>query len=154
MNKTEGLDTYDIKAVKQAADYLYKSTISDRTWRKWKKHLYMPKNAKTVSYDHAVCLLVFALLRREHPRAKYRIKEIKDYLKEHPYTKEMLKEQMDEALKAEVLGKELPTVIRQVTGRNVTLRTIYRWSKVYKLDFAASKPIPPKEVQKWIDIAC
>jgi hypothetical protein len=146
-------DTYEIKAVKQAADYLYKKTISDRTWRKWKKHLYIPKNAKTVIYDHAVCLLVFALLRREHPRTKYRITEIKNYLEEHPYTKEMLKEQMDEALKAQIVGKQLPTLIRQVTGRNVTLRTIYRWSKAHKLDFAASKVIPHKEVQKWIDIA-
>lgn len=150
--KSKELQEYFQKDVKKAADFIYGSVLSDRAWRKWKRLLYIPRGSKTVDYDEAVCLLTFAYLRKAHPRTNYKKPDIKKYILSSPYTPESLKEKLDEAFKAKVLGKDLPVVIRQVTGRTVTLRTIYRWSKVYEMDFSASKVIPHQEVERWINL--
>ena len=148
------MNKYPLDYIKKAADFLYGSTVSDRAWRKWKRIFYVAAHQKNIDKDTAVMLLTLADLRLRNPRKKYTQVDVKHYLATANYNPNFLEETLDAALYSKVLGKQLPTLIRQVTGRKVTIRTIYRWSKSHRLEFKASKIIPRHEVEEWLKIAC
>lgn len=144
---------YPLEWVKMAAEQVYGSCLSDRGWRKWLRICQVKQWSRTVETTQATWLLTLAYLKKLYPRKRLGLVHVKQQLKLSPYTPVQLQEQVDQAFYAQATGKDLPNLIRQVTGRTVTTRTLYRWADKYKLTFGVSKPIPRPEVQKWIDIA-
>ncbi|MEH2283510.1 MAG: hypothetical protein V7K90_19620 [Nostoc sp.] len=48
------------------------------------------------------------------------------------------------------VGKDLPEIILRVTGKQVTLRTLYRWARKQQVTFKVSKRLSRPEVDQWI----
>ncbi|HEY9748374.1 MAG TPA: hypothetical protein V6C63_06840 [Allocoleopsis sp.] len=144
---------YPLEWVKMAADQVYGSCLSERAWRKWLRICKVKPWSRSVGSEQATWLLTLAYLKKSYPRKSIGYVHVKQQLKSAPMPEYLLQEQIDNAFYAQATGKDLPDLIRQVTGRVVTLRTLYRWADKHKLQFGASKPIPKPEVQRWIDIA-
>lgn len=149
----EEIKEYPLEWVKMAADQIYGSCLSDRAWRKWLRICKVKQWSRSVEMEQATYLLTLAYLKKSHPRKAIGFVHVKQQLKVTPYTHQQLQEQIDQAFYSQATGKDLPNLIRQVTGRVVTIRTLYRWADKYKLQFGAGKRIPKPEVQRWIDIA-
>lgn len=144
---------YPLEWVKMACDQVYGKNLSDRAWRKWLRICKVKAWSRSVEPEQATYLLTLAYLKKSHPRKAIGFVHVKQQLKVMPCSHKQLQEQIDQAFYAQAKGRDLPNLIRQVTGRVVTVRTLYRWADKYKLQFGVSKPIPKPEVQKWIDIA-
>jgi hypothetical protein len=144
---------YPLEWVKMASDQVYGACLSERAWRKWLRICKVKQWSRVVGVEQATYLLTLAYLKKSHPRKAIGYVHVKQQLKLTPYTHQQLQEQIDQAFYAQATGRDLPNLIRQVTGRKVTIRTLYRWAEKHKLQFGVSKPIPHPEVQRWIDIA-
>lgn len=143
---------YPLEYIQRAATLIYGRNITSRTWRRWKRICKIGAHKRSVSYEQAVYVLTLAYLRRKYPRKLISIIQIKDQLKEKPFTQEQLQEALNFD-NVPVLGKELPNYLRQRTGRQVTLRTLYRWAQNYRLEFGASRYIPAEELNRWVNLA-
>lgn len=139
--------------IKQAADQVYGKKIAHSTWRKWLRIFGVRSWERCLTSEQSVMLLTYAHLRKLHPNREMGVIAVKKYLQQLPNGHQSLKEQVDNALLMRVSGKELPHVIRQYTGKQVSLRTLYRWASKHQLDFAASKKIEPQQVTRWLEIA-
>jgi hypothetical protein len=147
------MNTYPLDWVRLAAHQVYGRPLGDRAWRKWLRVCQVPQWSREADTDQATLLLTLAYLKRQHPRKAIGIVHLKQQLKTGPVSEVWLKEQVEQAFYTQATGKDLPHLLRQVTGKRVTLRTLYRWARKHRLQFGASQPIPRSEIQRWIDIA-
>ncbi len=146
-------DKYPVQWIKLAADQTYGSEVASSTWRKWLRLFNVRAWDRHIKSEQAILLLTYAHLRRHNPNKGIGVIDVRNYLKTVPYSAKTLREQVEEALFIQATGRDMPTLIRQYTGKAVTLRTLYRWAKRHKLEFGASKPILKPELKRWLDIA-
>jgi hypothetical protein len=150
MNKPDKFPAYWIKL---AVDQVYGTEVASSTWRKWLRLFDVKPRSHYLTVEQSIFLLTYAHLRRYKPNKGLGVIDVKNHLKAYPYALKTFKEQVEQALFIETKGRDMPTLIRQYTGKTVTLRTLYRWAKRHKLEFGVSKPILKPELKRWLDIA-
>jgi hypothetical protein len=153
MPKKQKEAEYPMEWIKFGVDQFFGSEISPSGWRKWLRLIGVRPWKRTLSPQESIYLITYAHLRKKSPNKPIGLIAIKRHLQQIPYTPEMLAEQVEKGVFTPVTGRDMPTVIRQHTGKQVSLRTLYRWAEIHKLEFGVSKPMPKSEIQKWIDIA-
>lgn len=149
----ENIKEYPLEWVKMAAEQVYGVGVADRTWRKWLRICRIQAWSRNATIHEATLLLTLAYLKKAHPRKAIGYVHVKQQLKAAPISPYQLHEQIDEAFFSQATGRDLPNLIRQVTKKTVSIRTLYRWADKYKLRFGLRESIPRPEIQKWIDIA-
>jgi hypothetical protein len=79
--------------------------------------------------------------------------QIKFKLQENPLFQLHIAEAIYDARFTNALGKDLPEIILRVTGRQVTVRTLYRWAQKQRVTFTLGKRLTRPEVEQWIQWA-
>lgn len=144
---------YQICNIRNAANQIYGKEISPSAWRKWLRLFDVPRWSRTLTAQQSLFILTYAHLRKQNKIVEIGKKKVIEEIKKIPKSPEKLYECVDETLFQYARGRDLPCVIRQVTGRQVSLRTVYRWAEAHKLKFGANTVIDSKDVQRLIDIA-
>lgn len=143
--------------VKESCEAIAGKRIAERTWRDWLRICEVERHKREATPEQAAYLCALANLRRDRPRAKITLSHIKIKLTQWQLPMEAIADRCYECFYTQATGRDLPTIIRQVTGRTVSTRTLYRWANEHGLAFGLSKKAPVKipraEIQKWIDIA-
>lgn len=151
--KTRKKDKYPVHWIRLAANQIYGSDVAYSTWRKWLRLFNVRPWVRDLTTEETVLILTYAHIRKFSPNKSVGVIDVKKHLKQQPYPVEKLKEQIEEALFIKATGRDLPILIRQYTGKNVTLRTLYRWAKKHQLDFGLNTPVCKLDLKKWLDIA-
>lgn len=147
------MNEYPLSWIRTAADQLYHRKVSDRAFRNWLRICKIQPWSRTVNKTQALHLLTMAYLKGQNPKASIGWVRLRQHLKSAPIPEEWLEIQVKQAMFATAKGRDLPQLIRQVTGRRVSIRTLYRWSKKYRLTFGVNEPIPKAELLQWFKIA-
>lgn len=144
---------YPTRWIKLAADQIIGKEVAPSTWRKWLRLFNVPAWERSLTTDQAILICTYAHLRKSKPNEQIGIIAVKHRLREVPLNAETLQEQIEQGLFINAKGKDLPRLIRQYTGKQVTLRTLYRWADKHKLEFGASKRLGRPEIKKWLELA-
>jgi hypothetical protein len=145
------MTTYKLSDVKQVCEAIYDRPIVDRTWRKWKASLSLPKYVKEISQAQMEQLLTLANLKRSKPYDKVTLTQV---IKSKQATLKEFQEARNNytlyLIPDECRGDSLPEVIRMVTGRQVSLKSLYRWGKMLNKHYSSNSNYTKDEVLLYI----
>ncbi|MCG6138768.1 MAG: hypothetical protein MET45_29950 [Nostoc sp. LLA-1] len=144
------MEKYPLDWVKISCENVYGRSITDRTWRNWLRVCQVLPYSREVDQKTALWLLTLAYMKKLQPCRKITLLQIKFKLKEKPLAELHLAEAIYDARFTNAKGKDLPEIILRVTGKQVTLRTIYRWAKKQQVAFQVGKRLTRPEVEQWI----
>lgn len=127
MNKT-----YKLSDVKLVCDAIYGRTINPRTWIRWKKQagINVDCRCKIINYEELGRLITLAALKKKQPTKDFRLTEIiqakqnvldEYYANKYNYQKFLVPNSCK--------GCELLGVLNIATGRDISLRSLYRLGK-------------------------
>lgn len=144
--------TLPLDWIKTACEAIYGSAIGDRTWRGWKRICEIDRYVREVGATQAAYLCTLAKLKRDRPNVRIGLFQIRMELTKLNKPVEAIASQVYECFYTTATGRDLPTIIRQVSGRTVSTRTLYRWAEKHNLQFRLSEKIPIEQIQVWIDL--
>lgn len=147
------MEKYPLDWVKVSCEEVFCRSINERTWRNWLRLCQVQPYSREVDSEQTLWLLTLAYMKKPQPTKKITLLQIKFKLKEKPFTQLHLAEAIYNARFANAQGKDLPEIILRVTGRQVTLRTLYRWAQKQRVTFRCSKLLTRTEVEQWIQWA-
>lgn len=161
---------YPERWVWAACAHIYGAPIAQNTWYKYKKICKVPDFRQSrgkehiISKTHCQWLMMLAFIRSEQRRANGKppvgrgagveLTEIIKRLNSNP----VLKQQLDEALGDAVLvegikGHEVPHWLSRQVGKCPSIPTLRRWAKKYGVEFSLQKPVPPRTLDIFLQIA-
>lgn len=143
---------YPLQWIRFAACQIYGRNVSDSAFRRWLRVVGVKPWCRTLTPEQSIFVLTYAYLRKTIPNQPIGIVRVKQELKKVPYTPERLAEQIEEGMFCSATGRDMPHIIRQHTGKSVSLRTLYRWAKQHDLEFGISRPIPKPELEEWFKL--
>ncbi|MBD2512915.1 hypothetical protein H6G91_38070 [Nostoc muscorum FACHB-395] len=141
---------YPLDWLKLSCEKVYCCSITDRTWRKWLRLCQVPQYSREVETEKAIWLLTLAYMKKLKPCQKFTLLQIKFKLKENPFSELHIAEAIYDACFTNAKGADLPEIILRVTGRQVGLRTLYRWAQKQQVTFGVGKQLTRPEVEQWI----
>lgn len=144
------MEKYPLDWLKTSCEQVYCHPIAERTWRKWLRLCQVPQYAREVVKEQAMWLLTLAYMKKLEPNKKFTLFQIKFKLSGNPFAELHLAEAIYNACYTNAVGKDLPEIILRVTGKQVTLRTLYRWARKQRVTFKVSKRLSRPEVEQWI----
>lgn len=147
------MNNYPSLWLKITCEQIYRKQITSRTWRDWLRLCQVPQYSREVGSKQALLLLTLAHLKRENPYKKITLLQIKLKLSSNSYAQVHLVEAMNNAYYTTARGRDLPEIILRITGKQVTLRTLYRWAKKQQVDLKAGETLSRPEVERWIQWA-
>ena len=145
--------TLPLDWIKTACEAIYGRAIADRTWRGWKRICEIDGYQREASATQAAHLCTLAKLKRDRPNIQIGLFQIRMEMTRLERPVEAIASQVYDCFYTKATGRDLPTIIRQVTGRTVSTRTLYRWAEKHNLRFRLSEKIPRQQIQKWIDLS-
>ncbi|MFK0731528.1 MAG: hypothetical protein ACIWVG_10260 [Gloeotrichia echinulata HAB0833] len=147
------MEKYPLDWLKRSCEQVYCNTIAERTWRKWLRLCQVSQYAREVVKEQALWLLTLAYLKKEgKPNQKITLFQVKFKLS-NQLINTSLSAAIDNAFYTDVFGKDLPEIILRVTGKQISLRTLYRWAKKQRIILRASQKLTRPEVEQWIQWA-
>ncbi len=147
------MNNYPSLWLKITCEQIYRKQITSRTWRDWLRLCQVPQYSREVGSKQALLLLTLAHLKRENPYKKITLLQIKLKLSSNSYAEVQLVEAMNNAYYTTARGKDLPEIILRITGKQVTLRTLYRWAQKQQVHLKAGETLSRPEVERWIQWA-
>jgi hypothetical protein len=133
INQIDNIDRWcDSASVRKSCSFqVGKDDIGHETWARWRSLCRVKEKAKKLTLRESFLLLACSDLHRlKEPKINY-VKIVNAAnlrLETDPQSVEQLKVLTASTVK----GSELPKVLKDLTGRSVTTRTLYRWGKKYK----------------------
>lgn len=146
--------TLPLDWVLQACVAVYGKPLRERAWRNWKRTCEVKRHASECSQEQAAYLLTLAHIKRYKPRARIDLLQVKMTIAKQGQPIEAIASKIHENFYLDAFGRDLPEIVRQVTGRTISMRHLYRLAEKHKLRLRAGEKIPRAEIQKWIDIVC
>lgn len=144
---------YPLDWLKRSCEQVYSQTIAPRTWRKWLRLCQVEQYSREVNKEQGLWLLTLAYLKKqEKPNKKITLFQVKFQLSNqllHLY----LSQAIDNTYYSDALGKDLPSIILRVTGKQISLRTLYRKAKQRQTTLKVSQKLSRQEIQQWIEWA-
>ncbi len=147
------MEKYPLDWLKTSCEQVHCRPIAERTWRKWLRLCEVQQYAREVEKQQALWLLTLAYMKKLEPNKKFTLFQIKFKLSGNPYAELHLAEAIYNACFTNAVGKDLPEIILRVTGKQVTLRTLYRWAQKQRITFKLGKRLTRPEVEQWIRLA-
>ncbi|MEH2151710.1 hypothetical protein [Nostoc sp.] len=147
------MEKYPLDWLKTSCEQVYCRTIAERTWRKWLRLCQVPQYAREVVKEQALWLLTLAYLKKPDPSKKVTLFQVKFKLAENEIVEFYLAEEIYNACYTNAIGKDLPEIILRVTGKQISLRTLYRRAKKRRVTLKASQKLTRPEVEQWIEWA-
>ncbi|WP_193199731.1 hypothetical protein [Nostoc sp. MG11] len=144
------MDKYPLDWLKLSCEKVYCRSITDRTWRKWLRLCQVLPYSREIDTQKALWLLTLAYMKKLQPCQKITLLQIKFKLKENPLAELHLAEAIYDARFTNAKGRDLPEIILRVTGKQVALRTLYRWAQKQQVTFQVEKRLTRPEVEQWI----
>jgi len=107
---------------------------------------------------------MMAFIRSEQKRAdgkppvgrssRVTLQQIVKRLNSAPSLKQELDKALGDAIIADgVLGKDVPFWLGRQIGRSPSIATLRRWAKKKGLEFSTAKPVPPKTLDAFLQMA-
>jgi len=144
--------TLPLDWVHQACVAVYGKPLRERAWRTWKRTCEVKRHASVCSQEEAAYLLTLAHIKRYKPRARIDLLQVKMAIAKQGQPIEAIASKIHENFYLDASGRDLPEIIRQVTGRTISMRHLYRLAEKHKLRLRAGEKIPRAEIQQWVDI--
>ncbi|MBW4598006.1 MAG: hypothetical protein KME46_35175 [Brasilonema angustatum HA4187-MV1] len=142
---------YKMIYVKQVCETIYGREIPERTWVRWKDKLTLPKHIRFCSQGEMEQLLTLANMRRTKPLSQLSLETV--VLAKTEALKNLNREVLTPLIPSECLGKNLPQIIKECTGKTVSLKTLYRWGSTCNFRFSANTNYTRSEIEKWLSIS-
>ena len=142
---------YKMTDVKQVCETVYGQDISERTWVRWRDKLSLPKHIRFCSIAEMELLLTLANMRRATPLKKVELESV--VLAKTAVLKKIHREVAPSLIPTQCLGSNLPQIIKECTGKTVSIKTLYRWGKTYNYRFSTNIKYTKSEIEKWISIS-
>jgi hypothetical protein len=168
----EKVQGYPERWVWAACAHIYGDPISDRTWRNYKRICKAPDFRKlkkgeerVISKTHCQWLMMLAHIRFEQKRENgtkrpvgcksgVTLPQIVKRLNSSPALKQSLDDALGDAVIIEgVKGAEVPAWLGRQVGKCPSIPTLRRWAKKYGLEFSTHLPVPPKTLDKFLQVA-
>lgn len=144
---------YRLTDVRIVCEAIYKQKISDRTWRRWKAILVIDKYSKFISEQKLEQILTLANVKRSQPYDKVTLSDIvKSKLKTLIDFQETRNNYTNFLLPDVCKGIEIPDVIKLVTGRKLSKKTLYRKSINFSKPYSTNKNYSKNELQEYISL--
>lgn len=126
--------------VRQMVELCYGKPISDRTWRRWRHSIGIRcldrHPITTLTERQALWLAAYAHLKRLQPRGKHELRDAANFLNSDPKTHRMF--YSIDITQNGFYGRDLPAIIERMTGKKLSLRTVYRIAKKQNIDFSVN----------------
>lgn len=144
---------YRLTDIKLVCESIYKRKISDRTWRRWKSLLALDKYSKFVSEQNMEQLLTLANMKRSQPYDKITLTDIVKFkLQTLLDFQETRKNYTTFLLPDTCTGVEIPNIIKLVTGRKLSKKTLYRKSVNFIKPYSTNKNYSKNELEEYISL--
>lgn len=137
--------------VKQVCETIYGRNIPDRTWLRWKSKLSLDKHIRFCSQGQMEQLLTLANLRREKPLTQLTLETVVNAKTEA--LANLNREVAVPLIPTNCLGKDLPSIIKDCTGKTVSIKSLYRWGKEFNFRFGTNSKYIKSEIETWISIS-
>lgn len=142
---------YKTTYVKQVCETIYGHSIPDRTWVRWRAKLNLPKHIRFYSQGEMEQLLTLANLRRTKPLTQLTLATVLAAKTEA--LNNLNREVTIPLIPTECFGKNLPQIIKECTGKTVSIKSLYRWGKTFNFRFGVNIIYVKSEIETWISIA-
>lgn len=127
-------------------------TLSPETWARYRKLCGVPSKARQLTDREAFMLVVCAAMHKQGQRVdKWRLTaECDRRLEQCADSASKIQRMTASTIKA----VELPNFLRQLTGRSLSLRTLYRWGQNPAMPrFSLEAEYNAAQLQRWIQAA-
>ena len=145
---------YKLTKVKTVCEGIYGQKLSDRTWRKWRSQLGFDGYVKEISEAKMEQLLIYSYLKRIRPYDKITLLEIMEARADVlQCLRECCTTHKPHIIPDQCRGTGILGLIEMVTGRSVSLATLYRWGEELGCKFSINAIYKKIEIESFISKA-
>jgi hypothetical protein len=149
------------REVMEKCSLVYGRTITDRTWRNWKRACEIspadPRVGEWLTEFQVKCLLVLAYLKKGNRWNHYSYEQVLVTMAKLRRTPEQAKflqaiaEAPVNTLVQPCYGRELPQVLEKLTGCHINPRRLYNIAKRKGQKFSRAKQYNTRQINWWIE---
>jgi hypothetical protein len=143
---------YRLCDVKIVCERIYGYSINPRTWIRWKNFLAISPRLKEINFDEMCRLLTYAKMKREKPYKQFTLLDVMQ--SKGDFLKEMKDVNRNEKMfiPAMCKGKDLPSLIKSLTGRELSLRAMYRISEKVNMNYRINSLYTKNDIERLISV--
>lgn len=154
MSNKDLVRQYPVSRVKLVVEAILGKNISYPTWIRWQRFVGIPPRERFLTAFEAQCLFIYADLKKHQPRGCFSFFEVKKIVtgkKDEDFETQLRRAAI---VAFEIQGSDLPQIIKNRTGREVSLSTLYYWgNKSNSLKFGLYTVYDAKQIEIWCNLA-